>query len=85
MGPNIACNGPTMTFSPFWLGSESIPYDPESYSRGMNYGGQLNFMVPLDNSITEQCKSITNCLTESDFKKAKRMGLITRIIVLIVG
>ncbi len=47
-----------MTFSPFWLGSESIPYDPESYSRGMNYGGQLNFMVPLDGSITERCKSI---------------------------
>ena len=52
MGPSIACNGPTMTFSPFWLASESKPYDPESYSRGWNYGGQLNFMVPLDGSIT---------------------------------
>ena len=47
-----------MTFSPFWLASESKPYDPESYSRGWNYGGQLNFMVPLDGSITERCKSI---------------------------
>jgi len=47
-----------MTFSPFWLASENKPYDPESYSRGWNYGGQLNFMVPLDGSITERCKSI---------------------------
>tara|TARA_B100001250_G_scaffold262371_1_gene226022 strand:+ start:312 stop:713 length:402 start_codon:yes stop_codon:yes gene_type:complete len=58
MGPSIACNGPTMTFSPFWLASENKPYDPESYSRGWNYGGQLNFMFPLDGSITERCKSI---------------------------
>ena len=58
MGGGIVCNGPTMTFSPFWLASENKPYDPESYSRGWNYGGQLNFMVPLDGSITERCKSI---------------------------
>ncbi len=58
MGAGIVCNGPTMTFSPFWLASENKPYDPESYSRGWNYGGQLNFMVPLDGSITERCKSI---------------------------
>ena len=54
----VSCNGPTMTFSPFWLASENKPYDPESYSRGWNYGGQLNFMFPLDASITERCKSI---------------------------
>jgi len=58
MGGSIVCNGPTMTFSPFWLANENKPYDPESYSRGWNYGGQLNFMVPLDGSITERCKSI---------------------------
>ena len=58
MGSGIACNGPTMTFSPFWLASENKPYDPESYSQGWNYGGQLNFMFPLDGEITERCKSI---------------------------
>ena len=57
-GRGIACNGPTMTFSPFWLASENKPYDPESYSRGWNYGAQLNFMVPMDSSITEMCKSL---------------------------
>ena len=54
----IACNGPTMTFSPFWLASENKPYDPDSYSRGWNYGAQLNFMFPMDYSITERCKSL---------------------------
>ena len=57
-GRGIACNGPTMTFSPFWLASENKPYDPESYSRGWNYGAQINFMVPMDSSITEMCKSL---------------------------
>ena len=57
-GRAIACNGPTMTFSPFWLATENKPYDPESYSQGWNYGAQVNFMVPLDSAITEQCKSL---------------------------
>ena len=53
-----------MTFSPFWLASENKPYDPESYSRGWNYGAQLNFMVPLDGSTVEQCKSIAKRVEE---------------------
>ena len=57
-GRGIACNGPTMTFSPFWLATENKPYDPESYSQGWNYGAQINFMVPLDSSITEMCKTL---------------------------
>ena len=47
-----------MTFSPFWLASENKPYDPESYSRGWNYGAQLNFMVPMDYDTVRQCKDI---------------------------
>ena len=61
----VACNGPTMTFSPFWLASENKPYDPESYARGWNYGGQLNFMFPLDGSITERCKAMARLLEET--------------------
>ena len=53
-----------MTFSPFWLASENKPYDPESYSRGWNYGGQLNFMVPLDYSTVAQCKRIARRVEE---------------------
>ena len=63
-GGGVVCNGPTMTFSPFWLASENKPYDPESYSRGWNYGAQLNFMVPLDYSTVNRCKSIARRVEE---------------------
>ncbi len=60
----VSCNGPTMTFSPFWLASENKPYEPESYSRGWNYGAQLNFMVPMDYDTVRQCKSIAKRVEE---------------------
>ena len=53
-----------MTFSPFWLASENTPYDPESYSRGWNYGAQLNFMVPMDYDTVRRCKSIAKRVEE---------------------
>jgi len=53
-----------MTFSPFWLASENKPYDPESYSRGWNYGAQLNFMVPMDYDTVRQCKDIAKRVEE---------------------
>ena len=31
---------------------------PSGYTMNENWGAQLNFMVPLDGSITEQCKAI---------------------------
>ena len=62
MGPNISCNGSTMTFSPFYMGNHTTPYDDEmnqsSYTVAENWGFQINFMVPLDGSIVERCKSI---------------------------
>ncbi len=60
----VSCNGPTMTFSPFWMASENKPYDPESYSRGWNYGAQLNFMVPMDYDTVRQCKRIAARIEE---------------------
>ena len=60
-GPNISCNGATMTFSPFYMGNHvqpKIPADPEGYVLNENWGAQLNFMVPLDGGIVERCKSI---------------------------
>ena len=60
-GPGISCNGPTMTFSPFYMGNHvkpGIPLDTEAYTKNENWGGQLNFMVPLDGSIIERCKSV---------------------------
>jgi len=61
-GPNISCNGATMTFSPFYMGNHTTPYDDEmtqqSYTVAENWGGQINFMIPLDGSLVERCKSI---------------------------
>ena len=54
-----------MTFTPFYMGNHVKPWDyeegnmsPSGYTMNENWGVQLNFMVPLDGSITEQCKSI---------------------------
>jgi len=57
-GPNIQCNGSTMTFSPFYMGNDTSPFDSEGYVINENWGFQLNFMVPLDREGLRQCKRI---------------------------
>ena len=57
-GPNIQCNGSTMTFSPFYMGNDSEPRDPDGYVISENWGFQLNFMVPLDREGLKQCRRI---------------------------
>ena len=64
-GPNISCNGATMTFSPFYMGNHTKPWDidedgmrPSSYTIAENWGGQINFMVPLDREGLKRCRSI---------------------------
>jgi len=42
-----------MTFSPFYMGNDVLP---DSYTRNNNFGAQLNFSVPLDGGMIEQCK-----------------------------
>ena len=62
LGPNISCNGATMTFSPFYMGNHTTPFDDnmdqQSYTVAENWGAQINFMVPLDGSIVETCKAL---------------------------
>ncbi len=58
MGGGIVCNGSTMTFSPFYMGNNVRPYENQGNTNGNNFGAQINFMVPLDGSIIERCKSI---------------------------
>ena len=53
-----SCNGPTMTLSPFMMGNETRPVDPDGYVRNSNWGAQVNFMVPLDSGMIKQCKAI---------------------------
>ena len=61
-GPNISCNGSTMTFQPFYMGNHTKPLDefmqPTSYTLAENWGFQINFMVPLDKSGYKQCKGM---------------------------
>ena len=57
-GSNISCNGSTMTFSPFYMGNDTSPYDPEGYVISENWGFQINFSVPLNKDLTEQCQRI---------------------------
>ena len=42
-----------MTVSPFYMGNDTLP---QGYTRNNNYGMQLNFSVPLDGGMIEQCK-----------------------------
>ena len=64
-GPNISCNGSTMTFSPFYMGNHTKPWDIDegkmeqsSYTMAENWGGQINFMIPLDRRGLKRCLSI---------------------------
>ena len=64
-GPNISCNGATMTFSPFYMGNHTKPWDidedgmnPSGYTIAENWGGQINFMVPLDREGLKRCRSM---------------------------
>ena len=57
-GPNIACNGSTMTFSPFYMGNDTEPVDPDGYVISENWGFQVNFMIPLDREGLKQCRRI---------------------------
>ena len=40
------------------MGNETRPVDPDGYVRNSNWGAQVNFMVPLDSGMIEQCKAI---------------------------
>jgi len=59
-GGGVVCNGSVMSLSPYYLGTEGRPYDPESYSITQNWGVQLSFMVPLDGRSVEICKALAD-------------------------
>merc|ERR1712072_209583 len=61
-GSGVSCNGATMTFSPFYMGNHTKPFDENmnqrTYTIAENWGGQINFMFPLDISGLRQCRRI---------------------------
>ena len=40
------------------MGNETRPVDPAGLVKTANWGAQVNFMIPLDSGMIEQCKSI---------------------------
>ena len=56
--PGNSCNGTTMTFSPFYMGNDVQPETEDGYVITENWGFQLNFSVPLNRDLTEQCQRI---------------------------
>ena len=53
-----SCNGPTLVFTPFVMGNNTTPVDPHARVTTANWGLQLGISVPLNGSLTEQCKAI---------------------------
>jgi hypothetical protein len=51
-----------MTFSPFYMGNHTTPFDEQmvqkTYTVAENWGGQVNFMIPLDRKGLKQCRRI---------------------------
>ena len=51
-----------MTFSPFYMGNHTVPFDEtmtqRTYTISENWGGQINFMFPLDRTGLARCRSI---------------------------
>ena len=69
-GSGVSCQGPTMSVSPFVLGSLNGGADPSVYqSHSGNAGFSLGFNFPLDGSLTEICKS--RARVEIDRQKAE--------------
>ena len=56
-GSGVSCQGPTMSLSPFVLGSMNSSQDPETFqSQNGNAGISMGFNFPLDGGLTELCK-----------------------------
>jgi len=56
-GAGISCQGPTMSFAPFLLGSTNFSQDPASFQTyNGNFGFSMGFNFPLDGSLQELCK-----------------------------
>ena len=56
-GGGVSCQGPTMSFAPFALGTGNGSKDPATYQTySGNAGVSMGFNFPLDGGLTELCK-----------------------------
>ena len=57
-GSGVSCQGPTMSLSPFVMGSLNGNQDPTTYqTQSANTGFSMGFNFPLDGGLTELCKA----------------------------
>jgi len=57
-GAGVSCQGPTMSLSPFVMGSLTGNQDPTTYqNHNGNAGFSMGFNFPLDGGLTELCKA----------------------------
>jgi len=57
-GAGVSCQGPTMSLSPFVMGSLTGNQDPATYqNHNGNAGFSMGFNFPLDGGLTELCKA----------------------------
>ena len=54
----VSCNGTTLTFSPFYMGNDTQPEIEDGYVINQNWGFQLNWSIPLNRDLTDQCLAI---------------------------
>jgi len=40
------------------MGNDTVPMESDGYVKNNNWGAQLNFMIPLDGGMIEQCKQM---------------------------
>ena len=83
-GGGISCQGPTMSFSPFVMGSRNYNWDPESYETGNgNMGFSLGFNFPLDGSLQEQCKQAADAQIARNQAEADKARLDFELVRLL--
>jgi len=57
-GAGVSCQGPTMSMSPFVMGSLNGNQDPTTYqTQSANAGFSMGLNFPLDGGLTELCKA----------------------------
>ena len=83
-GAGISCQGPTMSVSPFVMGSTNASKDPETFqSYNGNAGMSLGLNFPLDGSLSELCKERAKTEIERQRAEADKARLDFELVRLL--
>ena len=83
-GGGVACSGPSLSANLFTTGNLNGSNDPYSYqSHTGNFGVSMGFNIPLDGSITEQCKARAQVAIQRQQAEADKARLDFELVRLI--